>query len=67
MEMDIWSEALTLLPFFQVPWPGSGGNEKFFFENESVSAHVKIIIKKVVVELFSLQIKDLLIYLLVFQ
>lgn len=21
----------------QVPWPGSGGNEKFFFENENVS------------------------------
>lgn len=24
--------------FFQVPWPGSGGNEKFFFENEAVSS-----------------------------
>ncbi|TNN53474.1 Intraflagellar transport protein 172 [Liparis tanakae] len=29
-------ERCTLLPPFQVPWPGSGGNEKFFFENESV-------------------------------
>ena len=22
---------------FQVPWQGSGGNEKFFFENDNVS------------------------------
>ena len=22
---------------FQVPWQGTGGNEKFFFENENVS------------------------------
>ena len=26
----------VLLPLFQVPWQGTGGNEKFFFENESV-------------------------------
>lgn len=26
-----------LLSVRQVPWPGSGGNEKFFFENENVS------------------------------
>lgn len=25
-------------PVFQVRWPGSGGNEKFFFENETVSS-----------------------------
>lgn len=26
----------VLLPPFQVPWQGTGGNEKFFFENENV-------------------------------
>lgn len=24
------------MPLFQVPWQGTGGNEKFFFENENV-------------------------------
>lgn len=32
---------LTRFRFSQVPWPGSGGNEKFFFEIESVSAKVR--------------------------
>lgn len=31
-----------VLPVFQVPWPGSGGNEKFFFENENVGARTNV-------------------------
>ena len=51
----VWTEGLILLPLFQVPWPGSGGNEKFFFENETVStaACVKCIVEKAVVSHFN--------------
>lgn len=34
---------LIVQPLLQVPWPGSGGNEKFFFENESVSGNMSFL------------------------
>lgn len=34
---DCPADSCPALCACQVPWPGSGGNEKFFFENENVS------------------------------
>lgn len=31
-----FTSAIICSLFFQVPWQGTGGNEKFFFENENV-------------------------------
>ena len=38
----IWIIFLCILfLFFKVPWQGTGGNEKFFFENENVCMIMK--------------------------
>ena len=34
-----WNDNLEYSSIFQVPWQGSGGNEKFFFENDNVSRY----------------------------
>ena len=33
--------------FFQVPWHASGGNEKYFFDNENVSIESWLFIVKI--------------------
>lgn len=39
---------LTTAKLSEVPWQQSGGNEKFYFENESVSLHHRLHINKII-------------------